>query len=57
MFGIGHWEILVVLFLALLLFGKRIPAIARALGRSVSNFKHGLGSGDQKDGLTGSKES
>ena len=54
MFGIGHWEVLVILLVVLLLFGKRIPAIARAIGGSVVNFKHGLHGGDERDDLTGS---
>jgi len=41
MFGIGHWEILVVLGIFLLLFGTRIPAIARSLGMSITEFKKG----------------
>ncbi|MYF99530.1 twin-arginine translocase TatA/TatE family subunit [Candidatus Poribacteria bacterium] len=39
----GHWEILAVVLVALLLFGgKRIPELARGLGKSVTNFKAGL---------------
>ena len=57
MFGIGYWEVLTILLVLLLLFGKRIPAIARGIGGSVLSFKRGLHSGDQGDDLTGSKES
>lgn len=40
---LGHWEIFAVVLVALLLFGgKRIPELARGLGRSVTNFKAGL---------------
>ena len=46
MFGLGHWEVLVIVLVALLLFGKRIPTIARAVGRSVVDFKHGLHEGE-----------
>ncbi len=39
----GHWEILALVLVALLLFGgKRIPELARGLGKSVTNFKAGL---------------
>ncbi len=38
--GIGEW--IVVLLAIMLLFGaKRIPDLARSLGRSVSEFKKG----------------
>jgi sec-independent protein translocase protein TatA len=45
--NIGYGELLVILVVALLLFGaNRIPEVARSLGRSVNAFKSGL-----KDGL------
>jgi sec-independent protein translocase protein TatA len=41
--GIGAWEIALILFLLLLLFGaKRIPQIARGLGEGIRNFKTGI---------------
>lgn len=43
MFGMGAQELLFVLVIVLVLFGaKRIPEIARGLGRSVSEFKKGV---------------
>jgi sec-independent protein translocase protein TatA len=41
-FGIGWAETLAVAGIALLLFGRRIPEIARSLGRSVVEFRRGL---------------
>ena len=38
----GHWEWVVVLLVALLLFGRRLPAVARSMGKSIVEFKKGL---------------
>jgi sec-independent protein translocase protein TatA len=40
--GFSGWEILVVLVVALLLFGRRLPEIMRGLGSSVKEFKKGM---------------
>ena len=41
--NIGFREILVVLLLIVLIFGaRRIPELARALGRGIGEFKSGL---------------
>ena len=40
-FGSGiHW--LIILFVALLLFGKRLPEIMKGLGGSIREFKKGM---------------
>ena len=41
-FGIGHWELLVIGGVILLLFGHRLPSLMRSLGRGVTEFKSGL---------------
>jgi sec-independent protein translocase protein TatA len=41
--NLGWQEILLILLIALILFGaKRIPEIAKSLGRGVREFKKGL---------------
>lgn len=42
MFGIGATELLLIVLVLILLFGaKKIPEIARGLGRSINEFKKG----------------
>ena len=44
MFGnIGLPELLIILVIVLLLFGaKRLPEIARSMGRTIQEFKRGI---------------
>ena len=40
MFGLGAWEIILIVLVLLLIFGaKRIPQIGRGLGEGIRNFK------------------
>ncbi len=41
-FNLGGGEILVIGLIALLLFGTRLPKLARSLGQSVNEFKQGM---------------
>lgn len=40
--GIGPMEMLIVGVIALLLFGKRLPEVARSLGKGITEFKKGI---------------
>jgi TatA/E family protein of Tat protein translocase len=40
MFGIGGWEMILIMVVALLVFGpKRLPELARSLGRGLAEFR------------------
>ena len=47
LFGAPGWvEITVVLVVAVLLFGRRLPEIARGMGKSLTEFKKGIKEAD-----------
>ncbi|HEY2839567.1 MAG TPA: twin-arginine translocase TatA/TatE family subunit [Pirellulales bacterium] len=39
---VNPWELAVVAVVALLLFGTRLPGVARSLGKSITEFKKGV---------------
>jgi sec-independent protein translocase protein TatA len=39
MFGLGVQEVLIVCLIGLLLFGKKLPELARAFGKTFAAFK------------------
>jgi len=38
----GTWEWVIVLVLALLFFGRRLPEVGRSLGKGIVEFKRGI---------------
>ena len=48
-FGAHPIELVIVVVVALLLFGKRLPDLMRSLGKSVTEFKKGVNDKSDED--------
>ena len=43
MFGLGHWELLIILAIVLIIFGAgKLPQIGSGIGQGIRNFKKGV---------------
>ena len=43
MFGLGHWELLIILVIVLIIFGAgKLPEIGAGVGKGITNFKKGV---------------
>ena len=43
MFGLGHWEILIILVIVLIIFGAgKLPEIGAGIGNAIRNFNKGV---------------
>jgi sec-independent protein translocase protein TatA len=54
---LGMMEMIVVMGVAVLLFGKRLPEVGRSLGKGIIEFKKGLRGIEDDADLTGSTSS
>ena len=57
-FNLGSTELIIILLVALLLFGSKLPEVARKMGRSITEFKKGLHDveSDVKEGIDEGKK-
>ncbi len=47
-FGLGFWEIALIVFVIVLLFGAaKIPELMKGLGKGVKSFKEGMKEGEE----------
>ncbi len=50
MFGLGVWELLLILVIVLVLFGAgRLPQLGAGIGKGIKNFKKSLKGEDEID--------
>ncbi|HEY3321623.1 MAG TPA: twin-arginine translocase TatA/TatE family subunit [Planctomycetota bacterium] len=50
--NMGPFEWIIILVICLLLFGHKLPSVARSLGSSVNEFKKGTREGDEEGAKT-----
>lgn len=50
MFGLGIWELILILLIVLLFFGaKRLPEIGSSLGEGIREFKDSIDGMDEEE--------
>lgn len=48
---IGHWEILIIVLVIVLIFfgGRKIPELMKGMGKGIRSFKEGMSGEDEKN--------
>jgi len=50
MFGLSHWELLIILLVVMVVFGaKRLPMLGRGLGEGIRGFRQALKGENEED--------
>lgn len=49
MFGLGIWELLIIMVIVLVLFSRRLPEIGQGLGKGIKGFRKSLQEPDEID--------
>jgi sec-independent protein translocase protein TatA len=51
MFGLGHWELIIILVIILIIFGAgKLPEIGSGMGKAIRNFKTGVSDSEKEKG-------
>jgi sec-independent protein translocase protein TatA len=40
--SIGPWELVIIMFVVLMVFGNRLPDVMKSIGKGMTQFKRGL---------------
>jgi len=49
MFGLGIWELLLILFVILVLFSRKLPDLGEGLAKGIRNFRRTIREPDEID--------
>ncbi len=49
MFGLGIWELLIILIIILVLFSGKLPEVGESLGKGIRKFRKTLHDSDEID--------